>query len=83
MIEAEKRKFVATINQRLEDMIKNVVATKVKERVKAQARFSIKFTHKFMFILFPKVEELVEPYRKVLLGSKGRAMRNQMFLDNM
>ena len=41
MIEAEKQKFVATINQRLENMIKNVVATKVKERVKAQASFCI------------------------------------------
>jgi len=36
MIEAEKQKFVAAINQRLEQMIRNIVVTKVKERVKTQ-----------------------------------------------
>ncbi|KAF9783693.1 hypothetical protein BJ322DRAFT_1066663 [Thelephora terrestris] len=65
MVEAEKHKFVAHLNQRLETMIKEVVVAKVKERVKAQ------------------LAELVEPYRKVLLGSKGRGMRNQMFLENI
>ena len=36
LIEAEKKKFVDTINERLETMIKDVVVAKVKERVKAQ-----------------------------------------------
>jgi len=36
MIEVEKKKFVDTINERLETMIKEVVVAKVKERVKAQ-----------------------------------------------
>jgi len=36
MIEAEKQRFVASINQRLENIIRDVVVTKVKERVKAQ-----------------------------------------------
>jgi len=36
MIDAEKRKFVTTINERLEKMIRDIVVTKVKERVKAQ-----------------------------------------------
>ena len=43
MIEAEKQKFVARINERLETMIRRVVVTKVKERVKAQASFKLKF----------------------------------------
>ena len=41
MVEAEKHKFVAHLNQRLETMIKEVVVAKVKERVKAQASFCI------------------------------------------
>jgi len=65
MIEAEKQKFVATINERLEKMIKEVIITRVKERVKTQ------------------VAELVEPYRKILQGTKGRTLRNQMFLANI
>jgi len=36
MIEAEKQKFVASINGRLEKIIRDVVVTKVRERVKAQ-----------------------------------------------
>lgn len=39
MIEAEKKRFMVTINERLEKMIKDVVVTKVKERVKAQVDF--------------------------------------------
>jgi len=65
IIEAEKQKFVATINERLERIIRDVVTAKVKEKVKAQ------------------VAELVDPYRKVLQGSKGRAMRNQLFFANI
>ena len=41
MIEAEKQKFVASINERLENMIKDVVVTKVKERVKSQVGFDV------------------------------------------
>lgn len=41
MIEEEKQKFVATINERLEKMIKDIVVTKVKERVKAQVGFDV------------------------------------------
>jgi len=40
MIEAEKQKFVASINERLEKMIRDVVVAKVKERVKAQVGFN-------------------------------------------
>lgn len=36
MIEVEKRKFMTTINERLEKMINDVVKAKVAERVKAQ-----------------------------------------------
>ena len=36
MIEAEKQRFVATINKKLETMIRDVVVAKVKERVKVQ-----------------------------------------------
>jgi len=36
MIEGEKQKFVASINARLEKMIRDIVVIKVKERVKAQ-----------------------------------------------
>ena len=36
MIEAEKQRFVASINERLEKMIREVVVAKVKERVKIQ-----------------------------------------------
>jgi len=36
MIEAEKQKFMVNMNEHLERMIKEVVVTKVKERVKAQ-----------------------------------------------
>ena len=42
MIEAEKQKFVDTINERLETMIKEVIVTKVKERVKAQVGLDTK-----------------------------------------
>lgn len=65
MIEAEKRKLAATINQRVESMIRDIVVNKVKERVKIQ------------------VAELVEPYNKVIQGSKGRNMRNKLFLANI
>ena len=41
MIEAEKQKFVASINERLEEMIRDVVVTKVKERVKPQVGFDV------------------------------------------
>ena len=41
MIEAEKQKFVASINGRLENMIRDVVVTKVKERVKSQVGFDV------------------------------------------
>ena len=36
MIEAEKQRFVATINKKLETMIRDVVVAKVRERVKIQ-----------------------------------------------
>ena len=41
MIEAEKQKFIASINGRLENMIRDVVVTKVKERVKLQVGFDV------------------------------------------
>ena len=41
MIEAEKQKFVASINGRLEKIIRDVVVIKVKERVKAQVGLSV------------------------------------------
>ena len=44
MIEAEKQKFVASINERLETMIRDIVLTKVKERVKSQVGFDVE-TH--------------------------------------
>jgi hypothetical protein len=42
MIEAEKQRFVATINGRVEKMIREVVAAKVKERVRTQVGFDSK-----------------------------------------
>lgn len=84
MIEAEKQKFVVNINERLERMIKNIVMTKVKERVKAQVVLSVNETPRSLCSHnYTKVAELVDPYRKILQGSKGRNMRNQMFLANM
>ena len=83
MIEVEKQKFVATINERLEKMITDVVITKVKERVKAQVGLSVWTHYQLPFTLLRKVEVLVEPYQKILQGNKGRYMRNQMFLANM
>lgn len=41
MIETEKQKAMASINGHLETMIKNIVATKVKERVRAQVGFNV------------------------------------------
>ena len=41
IIEAQKQKFVASINARLENMIREVVVTKVKERVKSQVVFDV------------------------------------------
>ena len=54
MIEAEKQKFVVTINERLERMIRDVVITKVKERVKTQVGSRIEAQRKFLFTLSPK-----------------------------
>lgn len=65
IIEAEKQKLAATINQRLESMIRDVVVAKVRERVRTQ------------------VAGLVEPYNKIIQGSKGRNMRNRLFLANI
>jgi hypothetical protein len=83
MIEAEKQKFVATINERLERMIRNVVITKVRERVKTQVGLCLEAHQKLLFTLPSKVAELVEPYQKLLQGSKGRHMRIQMNLANV
>ena len=52
MIEAEKQKFVATINERLEKMIKDVVVTKVKERVKTQVGFDAEAHYYFSLTPF-------------------------------
>lgn len=41
MIEGEKQKFVASMNDRLEKMIRDVVVTQVKDRVKAQVSFKV------------------------------------------
>lgn len=41
MIEAEKQKFVARINEYLERIIRDIVATKVRERVKEQVGFDV------------------------------------------
>jgi len=46
MIEGEKQKFVATVNERLEKMIKDVVVNKVKEKVKEQVGFDLEAHHK-------------------------------------
>lgn len=46
MIEGERRKFVATINGRLEKMIKDIVVHKVKEKVKTQVGFDLETHHK-------------------------------------
>lgn len=46
LIEAEKLKLAATINQRLETMIRNVVVNKVKERVKIQVAELMEPYHK-------------------------------------
>ena len=83
MIEAEKQKFVARINEQLETMIKHVVVTKVKERVRAQVSFEVEAQLELPSTPFYKVAEFVQPYQKVLQGDKGRALRNQMFLGNM
>ena len=83
MIEAEKQKFVASINERLENMIKDVVVTKVKERVKSQVGFDVEAHQEFPLTLLQKVAELLQPYHKVLQGNKGRTLRNKMFLTNM
>jgi len=48
MIEMEKQKFVATINERLEKMIKDIVVTKVKERVKEQVADLVQPYYKFL-----------------------------------
>jgi len=83
MIEAEKQKFVRALNERLEGMIRNIVVTKVKERVKIQVGFGVE-THRAPELTpLSKVAELVQPYQKYLQGSKGRTMRSQMFLRNM
>ena len=41
MIETEKQKHMASINGHLETMIKNIVVTKVKERVRTQVGFNV------------------------------------------
>jgi len=48
MIEAEKQKFVASINGRLENMIRDIVVTKVKERVKSQVAELLQPYHKVL-----------------------------------
>jgi len=48
MIEAEKQRFMATINERIERMIKEIVVTKVKERVKAQVTDIMQPYHKIL-----------------------------------
>lgn len=83
MIEAEKQKFVATINGRLEKMIRDVVITKVGEMVRAQVGLYVQHAPETPVYIAAQVAEIVEPYRKILQGSRGRAMRNQMFLANM
>ena len=83
MIEAEKQKFVVSINERLEKMIKEVVVTKVQERVKAQVGFGDETHGGFPLTLFQKVAELMQPYQKTLLGNKGRTLRSKTFLSNM
>lgn len=52
MIEAEKQKFVTTINERLEKMIKDVVVIKVKERVRAQVGFDAEAHSEFSLTPF-------------------------------
>lgn len=52
MIEAEKQKFVATINERLEKMIKDVVVVKVKERVRVQVGFDAEARSEFSLTPF-------------------------------
>lgn len=83
MIEVEKQKIAATINQRLESMIRDIVVNKVKERVKIQVCFGVGTRRAYSFTPFPKIAGLVEPYNKVIQGSKGRNMRNKLFLTNM
>lgn len=48
MIEGEKQKFVASMNSRLEKMIRDVVVTQVKERVKAQVTELLQPYHKVL-----------------------------------
>jgi len=83
IIEAEKQKFVWALNERLEGMIRDIVVTKVKERVKIQVGFDVGTHRAHELTPLSKVAELVQPYQKYLLGSKGRTMRSQMFLRNM
>lgn len=83
MIEVEKQKFVATINERLESMIRDVVINKVKERVKTQVGLCVEMHRELLLTVLPKMAQFVEPYRKVLQGRKGRTMRIQMFLANV
>jgi len=83
MIEAEKQKFVASINERLGTMIRDIVVTKVKERVKSQVGFNIEAHEEFPLTSLRKVVELLQPYHKVLQGNKGRTLRSKMFLSNV
>lgn len=70
MIEAEKQKFVARINERLETMIRRVVVTKVKERVRAQASFEVEVQLELPLTLFQRWRSLCSLTRRSFKGTK-------------